>query len=78
MPGMPEFQRARERLHGYLDGGEVPGAVALAGTAAERALVAAAGVRELWRPAAEVPVRRDTLYDLASLTKVVATLPAVM
>ncbi len=54
---------------------EVPGAVAFVGTREDAACVAAAGVTRL---KGGVPVTPETVYDLASLTKVVATLPAVL
>ncbi|MDQ3459916.1 MAG: beta-lactamase family protein [Deinococcota bacterium] len=55
---------------------EVPSVVAMVGTASTRHLVTAAGRRETWSEGAAVD--RSTVYDLASLTKVVATLPAVL
>ncbi len=54
---------------------EVPGAVAFTGTIEDAACVAATGVTRL---EGGVPVTPETVYDLASLTKVVATLPAVL
>jgi serine-type D-Ala-D-Ala carboxypeptidase len=55
--------------------GDVPSAVALTGGASKRHFIGALGVTSFWKPA---PVERETIYDLASLTKVVATLPAVL
>jgi CubicO group peptidase (beta-lactamase class C family) len=54
----------------------VPGAVILIGTARHTLYRQAIGNR-LTKPAPE-PMRVDTIFDLASLTKVVATTPAVM
>lgn len=53
--------------------GEIPGAVAAFGSTS-RVVTLAAGVRRYGGPATTV----DTRYDLASLTKVVATLPSVL
>jgi CubicO group peptidase (beta-lactamase class C family) len=54
--------------------GEVPGAVAAAGRTGRLLAPLAVGVRRYGGPATTV----DTRYDLASLTKVVATLPCVL
>lgn len=54
--------------------GEVPGAVAAFGTSSQCQPGIAVGVRKYSGP----PTCADTRYDLASLTKVVATLPSVL
>ncbi len=54
--------------------GEVPGVVAVVGDADNAVLVTACGVTRLGGP----PVDAETRFDLASLSKVVGTLPAVL
>ncbi len=54
--------------------GEVPSCVAVAGDAGSAIVPIAHGVRRVGGPPADADVR----YDLASLTKVVSTLPAVL
>ncbi len=61
-------------LHEAVGSGEVPGAVAIAGTRSRRCDPLVAGVRKYGGPATS----EETRYDLASLTKVVATLPCVL
>lgn len=61
-------------VHEAVRSGEIPGAVAVAGTRRRRCEALVAGVRKYGGPA----TTEDTLYDLASLTKVVATLPCVL
>ncbi len=56
--------------------GVYPGAVLLAARAGEIIFLEAAGRRSLVPPAG--PVRMDTIFDLASLTKPLAATPAVM
>ena len=70
-------ERARAVVEAAVAAGEVPGAVACAGGRAGIDLLTACGVRRLESPEA-VPVTSETLFDLASLTKVVATLPALV
>ena len=72
---LAEFESAKESLERAVSAREVPSAVAIAGTADTRHLITASGVR---RYDCASPVNRDTLYDLASLTKIVATLPAIL
>jgi CubicO group peptidase (beta-lactamase class C family) len=57
--------------------GQVPGAVLACGTAGRRPEVVVAGEAQV-RGGPRRAMARDTLFDLASLTKVVATLPAVL
>lgn len=64
----------RARLERALADGTTPGAVLALVDRAGRSAVHTAGVRRLGGPA----VDPDTRYDLASLTKVVATLPSVL
>lgn len=60
-----------------IEGGVFPGAVVVVGT--ERHLLYAAGHGHFtWSPTTVAPDPGTTLYDLASLTKVVAATPAVM
>jgi len=57
--------------------GVFPGAVAVVGR--HDTVLLARGYGHLtWSPRSAVPLPDSTLYDLASLTKVVATVPAVM
>ena len=69
-----------ERIDGALDraigAGSIPGAVVLVGRSGKIAHVAAKGFRSL-APDRE-PMTRDTIFDLASLTKPIATATAVM
>ena len=53
---------------------DIPSAVAIVGTATERHMVAVCGVRRYGGEA----VTLDTRYDLASLSKVVSTLPCIL
>lgn len=55
-------------------GGDLPGCVAIFGTAETVSETIAVGVRAIDGP----PTTPDTLYDLASLTKVVSTLPGLI
>ena len=57
--------------------GVYPGAVVVIGTR-DSVLLARGYGRLTWSPEAATPSPEETLYDLASLTKVVATTPAVM
>jgi CubicO group peptidase (beta-lactamase class C family) len=57
--------------------GEIPGAVLAAGAPGRPAEVVVAGAAQVLGGPRR-PMLRDTLFDLASLTKVVATLPAVL
>lgn len=68
------FSEARALLENAVARGEVPGVVAVAGSADERQLVVASGVRKVDGE----PVTPETYFDLASLTKVVATLPCIV
>lgn len=58
------------------ESGAYAGAVALVTSGAEIALSAATGFAV--REPVEIPMSIDTIFDLASLTKVVATLPSVL
>ena len=58
---------------------EIPGAVVLARMPVEDELLEYAWVRGLAAARPErLPMRRDTIFDLASLTKVIATTTAIM
>jgi CubicO group peptidase (beta-lactamase class C family) len=60
-----------------IEGGAYPGAVVVVGTA-DTVLHAAGYGHFTWSAESRVPDPDSTIYDLASLTKVVATTPAVM
>lgn len=68
------LKRAREGLEGAVARREVPGAVAWLGSSADVFPVGAWGVTH----GGGLEVEPDTRYDLASLSKVVGTLPAVL
>ena len=65
---------ARAVLTDAVAEGEIPCAVAVAGSAHHKEIVAAEGVRRYGGEA----VTLDTRFDLASLTKVVVTLPSIL
>ena len=71
----PRFDTTRAVIERAVADLEVPSAVAFVGTKEDAACMAATGVTRL---EGGVPVTPETVYDLASLTKVVATLPAVL
>ena len=75
LSGEARFDRARAVVEKAVAALEPPGAVAFVGTREDAVCVAAAGVTRLQ---GGVSVTPETVYDLASLTKVVATLPAVL
>jgi CubicO group peptidase (beta-lactamase class C family) len=62
-------------LQQAIDEGEIPGAVALVAHSGEVTACEAMGMAH---PGEGRPMRLETLFDLASLTKVVATLPAIL
>lgn len=64
-------------ITGGIEGGVFPGAVVVVGTG-ERILHAEGYGHFTWSADAAAPQPDSTLYDLASLTKVVATTPAAM
>jgi CubicO group peptidase (beta-lactamase class C family) len=68
------LERAKHVLQDAIIQRELPSAVAIVGTASARELILAEGVTHYGGQA----VQRETLYDLASLTKVVATLPLAL
>ncbi|MEZ4630931.1 MAG: serine hydrolase domain-containing protein [Deinococcales bacterium] len=69
------FNKAKALLVKAIEVGDIPGAVAIAGDAYEVELIGATGVTSY---VTETQVTADSYYDLASLTKVIATLPAVL
>ncbi len=86
---MPEFAAARDLLERAVLEGEIPGAVAVVGTRDARISLGAFGVRRYLsnqqglnqqgsNQQSGEAVSEDTRYDLASLTKVVATLSAIL
>jgi CubicO group peptidase (beta-lactamase class C family) len=71
-----KVERALEKA---IDAQEIPGAVVLARMPREGELLDYAWVRGLAAARPErLPMRRDTIFDLASLTKVMATTTAIM
>jgi CubicO group peptidase (beta-lactamase class C family) len=73
------YDAARRIIEDAVDAGEIPGAVAVAGGTRTWQTLTATGVRRYASGANDPPaVTPDTVYDLASLTKVVATLPAIL
>jgi CubicO group peptidase (beta-lactamase class C family) len=68
------FAKAKAVLSQALEAGEIPSAVAIVGTPEQRELVLAKGVERYGGKA----VTAATCYDIASLTKVVATLPLIL
>ncbi len=68
--------RIAELVNEAIDAKELPGAVVIAGRGDEVLYQQAFGRRAV-KPSSE-PMTLDTVFDLASLTKVVATAPAVM
>lgn len=71
-----ETDTIRAALHAAVTASGTPGAVACVGDAAGIRFLGAAGLRQ--RAPEPLPATTDTLYDLASLTKVVATTTAVL
>ena len=69
-----DISKAQRVLEAAVARGEVPGAVAVTGDADQIVQVAACGVTRLGGP----PTDAATYFDLASLSKVVGTLPAVL
>lgn len=64
-------------VQGGIDGGSFPGAVVVIGTT--RGVLYAKGIGHFtWDADSPVPDPDSTLFDLASLTKVVATTPSIM
>jgi len=64
-------------LTAAVEDGKTPGAVFLSGGAGQPAQAVVAGQAQVYGGPAR-PMHRDTLFDLASLTKVVATLPVIL
>jgi serine-type D-Ala-D-Ala carboxypeptidase len=71
---MFNLEAAKQVLEGAVERRDIPSAVAIVGTARERQIVAVSGVRRYGGEAATL----DTRYDLASLSKVVSTLPCII
>jgi CubicO group peptidase (beta-lactamase class C family) len=69
-------QEIVELLHRGLGDGVFPGAVALVAQGGKIVFFEHVGHRSLFPE--RVPMARDTIFDLASLTKVLATTPAIM
>lgn len=68
--------RIENALHRALEETGAPGAVLYIGSSDRTLLHVAQGLRQ--RVPVRKPARRDTLYDLASVTKVIATTTAIM
>ncbi len=71
-----QLQALKQALEWAIKGAGAPGATACVGVAGGEMLIEAAGYRAL-TPSRE-SAEKDSLYDLASLTKVIATTTAVM
>ena len=74
--GTPDFSALDSILQSAIEHDEIPGAVILVGHRGKIVYEKAAGMRALV-PARE-PMTTDTIFDIASLTKVVATAPSIM
>lgn len=74
---MSRGEAVRAVLAAAVADGTVPGAVFTTGRPGEPAETVVAGAAQV-RGGPRRPMRHDTVFDLASLTKVVATLPAVL
>ena len=72
------FSEARAVLTDAVAKGEIPCAVAVAGTPNHYDIVAAEGVRRYSDESGGEAVTLNTRFDLASLTKVVVTLPSIL
>ena len=75
-PSDPDFSAVDSVLQSAVDHAEIPGAVLLVQHRGKLVYEKAVGMRALM-PVRE-PMTTDTIFDIASLTKVVATAPAVM
>ncbi len=71
---MFHLEAAKRVLEQAIEKHDIPSAVAIVGTATKRHTVAVSGVRRYGDEA----VTLDTRYDLASLSKVVSTLPCIL
>ncbi|MDD9268110.1 serine hydrolase domain-containing protein [Paenibacillus sp. GCM10023248] len=72
-----KLQAAFRLLEREIDSGEIPGGVALVGRGGVIVGSCAAG-RAIVTQEQELPVTEDTIYDCASLTKVMVTLPLIL
>jgi CubicO group peptidase (beta-lactamase class C family) len=72
------FDAVDDLLRRAITSGEIPGAVLAVGRGREILHETVLGAADIDRDGAVRPMRLDTLFDIASLTKVVATLPAVL
>ena len=75
---MKPLSEARAVLTDAVAKGEIPCAVAVAGTPNHCEVVAVEGVRRYSNVSGGEAVTLDTRFDLASLTKVVVTLPSIL
>ncbi|HEY7429557.1 MAG TPA: serine hydrolase domain-containing protein [Streptosporangiaceae bacterium] len=78
MTGLESAQDARSLVDTAIHNGTVPGAVLAAGVGAGEPLLLHVAGRAQDDGAARRAMTADTVFDLASLTKVVATLPCVL
>lgn len=76
--GAPNLGAAETLLEAAIAAGELPGAVLMVGQGPDVWREWVQGAADLDGSGHQRPMRADTLFDLASLTKVVATLPAVL
>lgn len=74
---VPALARAQALVRRAVEERRIPGAVVAVGQGAEEVWRFAAGWADA-TPGRERPMREDTVFDLASLTKVVVTLPLVL
>jgi CubicO group peptidase (beta-lactamase class C family) len=72
----PRFAAIGNAVQDEIDAGQIPGAVVLVGQGSQVVYCKAFGHRSLEPPSE--PMTVDTIFDIASLTKVVATTPAIM
>lgn len=73
---LPDFRGVEEAAHDAVGSGEIPGVVVLVGQGDDVLYHRAWGWRALLPDA--IPMTRDTIFDIASLTKPVGTTLAVM
>jgi CubicO group peptidase (beta-lactamase class C family) len=72
------LERMREVMAGYVEGGDVPGLVALVHRHGETHVVALGTLAVGGDAGADVPVRRDTIFRIASMTKPITAAAAMI
>jgi CubicO group peptidase (beta-lactamase class C family) len=73
-----DFKAVTTYLQNRVTMGRLPGAVLAVGTTEQLYFYYAVGYSQVFPEPERRPMQLDTIFDLASLTKVVATLPSVM